>query len=72
MTRQAQRGDHVPIQAASNIICVGVSTMSFDTDDLDDQSPTGNTMTFQSYMKTTKSRQISMIAGECLRTTLSH
>ena len=53
VTSQAHRGDHVPMKAASKIICVGVSEMSFDTDDPDDQSPTGNTMTLQSYMKTT-------------------
>ena len=38
--------------AASNIICVAVSVNSFNTDDLDDQLPTGNTITLQSCMKT--------------------
>ena len=38
VTCQAQRGDHVPMEAASNIICVAVSVKRFNTDDLDDQS----------------------------------
>jgi len=35
-TCQAQRGDHVPMEAASNIICKAVSVKCFNTDNPDE------------------------------------